>query len=75
MSQPLQALPGFHWEQVRWRGPEETVAEQCSYCDAELSDDSIPLMLFKQDGSAARFCDECQERWFGIRSFPEEAAE
>lgn len=28
----------------------------------------MPLILWKKDGSAAEFCDECQKQWFGIWS-------
>jgi hypothetical protein len=65
-------LPGFDWSRVRWGGPNERVAENCSYCGLELEENSVPLMLWKSDGSAARFCDRCQSTYWGIQSFPED---
>lgn len=68
----LRAKPGFDWSRVIWGGPQDRRTEHCSYCGARLSpapdeDDSIPLMLWKQDGSCAEFCEDCQRNWFGMQ--------
>jgi hypothetical protein len=57
---------GFNWQAVSWGGPDEPVAEECSYCDAPIPDDGVPLILWNEEGWCARFCDACQERWWGM---------
>ena len=63
----LEPLPGFDWTQVSWGGPDEQVAEACSYCDAPLAEDSVPLMIWNSDGWCAQFCDACMQRWWGMQ--------
>jgi hypothetical protein len=33
----------------------------CSYCHGALPE--VPLMLWREDGSAMQLCDECVETW------------
>jgi hypothetical protein len=44
------------------------VPETCSYCDAPLPEDGVPLMLSRPDGWCAQFCDDCQRTWWGAES-------
>jgi hypothetical protein len=60
--------PGFNWMAVSWGGPDEPIAEACSYCDALLDDEDVPLILWNNQGWSARFCDDCQRRWWGMSS-------
>lgn len=52
-------------------GPDEPPAEDCSYCDAPLGNEDdpdyeIPLILWRAGGWCARFCIDCQRRWWGM---------
>lgn len=69
----LRPTPDFDWNLVEWRGPKQTVARDCSYCRAPLGDEDdddfeIPLMMWNQDGWAARFCMDCQCKYWGLRA-------
>ena len=66
MPDPLTPLPGFDWGKVEWGGPKEPATETCSYCGAPLDEESVPLILWMDDGSSARFCDDCQRKWWGF---------
>ena len=70
MNTTLAPRPGFDWRQVRWGGPEERRTEVCSYlpCAKPIGEDDIPLSLFRDDGSAAEFCEECQRTWWGMEA-------
>jgi hypothetical protein len=63
----LKPAEGFNWTAVSWGGPDERVAEACSYCDAPLHDEEIPLILYNDLGWAARFCEACCRKWWGFR--------
>jgi len=57
--------PGFDWRRVAWGAPKSPMRDLCAYCHGKLGDDADPtLMLFKEDGSRAEFCDRCVERWW-----------
>ena len=43
------------------------MANNCSYCDAPIPEDAVPLRMWNEDGWAVVFCDACAERWFGMR--------
>jgi hypothetical protein len=60
---------GFDWDHVAWSGPRSPAPALCSYCSAGIPEESIPLMLFKLDGACAKFCDNCQRKWWGIETF------
>jgi hypothetical protein len=64
--------PGFDWGHVTWGRPDAVVSALCSYCSASFRDEDVPLMLFKPDGSCAKFCDACQSTWFDMKTFNEE---
>lgn len=69
----LTPKAGFDWSRVKWGGAEERRTQCCSYCakpfpDEDDDGDFVPLILWKKDGSAAEFCDDCQTEWFGIWS-------
>lgn len=68
--------PGFNWMMVAWGGPDEPRTDRCSYCgDVFLTEDEdpefMPLILWREDGWAAEFCDHCQAAWFDLQSLPE----
>lgn len=65
-SPPLQPKSGFDWSKVRWGGPRQRRTTRCSYCSNPLDEETVPLILWKSDGSAAEFCDACQETWWGF---------
>ena len=52
---------GFSWNRVAWGRPDSPLRPLCAHCAAHLDEDSAPLMLWREDGSAARFCDPCAE--------------
>jgi hypothetical protein len=57
----LRFRDGFDWRRVAWGKPDSPVRSLCSYCHGRLPE--VPLMLWKEDGSAASFCDGCVEQW------------
>lgn len=58
--------PGFHMSRLAWGKPDDPLSFTCSYCAAPIPEDSVPLRLFKQDGSAAVLCDSCSGDGFGV---------
>jgi hypothetical protein len=63
----LKPKEGFDWNMVAWGKPNSVRSAVCSYCFAMIGDDDVPLMLSKQDGHVAQFCDECVKKWWGGR--------
>lgn len=61
MTTRLQFKPGFDWRRVAWGKPDSPRRDLCAYCHGALPE--VPLMLWKQDGSAVAFCDRCVEQW------------
>ena len=59
----LRFREGFDRGRVAWGRPDSPVRLFCAYCAAFLEEDSVPLMLWRVDASAARFCDACAEAW------------
>jgi hypothetical protein len=55
--------PGFDWTRVTWGRPDSPRSALCSYCSGKIS--KMPLVMWKPDGHAAQFCDDCAERWWG----------
>ena len=53
------------WRRVAWGAPDSPQRDLCAYCHCKLDDDSVPLMIWKPDGSMAQFCDECVEKYWG----------
>jgi hypothetical protein len=63
----FQPRPGFDWNRVARGRADSPVRALCSYCHGRISDDDVPLMLWKRDGSMAQFCDQCQREWWGVQ--------
>lgn len=61
----LTAKRGFNWMQVSWGGPDEPRSERCSYCEAVIAEDDVPLILTSRTGWVAQFCDDCCTKWWG----------
>lgn len=70
MADSLRPRQSFDWTRVGWEGPDETPGETCSYCDAAIPEDAVPLILFREDGWCARFCDACMQSEFGFAPLP-----
>lgn len=65
----LKPKAGFDWKRVTWGRPDSVVSALCSYCSAalpEIGDNEGPLMMWTNDGHAAKFCADCQRRWWGM---------
>ena len=58
---------GFVWMKIQWDAPDEIRTSFCSYCDRPLDEDSVPLIIWREDGWCAEFCDDCERDWFGFR--------
>ena len=71
----LYPKPGFDWTLVNWGGPDQVRTDKCSYCDADLAEDDVPLILWNSRGWCAEFCRACQKTWWGVESFDEPDAE
>lgn len=65
----LQPRPGFNWMAVSWGGPDELRTDKCSYCETLFPKDDafVPLIVWRDDGWCAEFCDACQRDWWGLR--------
>jgi hypothetical protein len=46
---------------VAWGRQDSPVRKLCAICHGALPE--VPLMLWRADGSAASFCEECIEKW------------
>jgi hypothetical protein len=57
---------GFEPMRLNWGGPDESVSDKCSYCDAPIAEDDIPLRMWRDDGWAIVLCDDCAARWVTI---------
>lgn len=62
----LEPRAGFDWSHVTWGRPDSARSVLCSYCSASISEDDVPLTMWKGDGHAAQFCDACMVKWFGF---------
>jgi hypothetical protein len=58
---------GFDWAKVTWGRPDSPRSVLCSYCSAVIRDGEVPLIMWKDDGHAAQFCDACMKQWWGIQ--------
>lgn len=69
----LKPAPGFRWADVMWGKPESPRSALCSHLDClkAIGEDEVPLIFWREDGSAAQFCTKCTERWFGFQSKPD----
>jgi hypothetical protein len=54
---------GFETQRLVWSAPDAVRSPFCSYCFAGIGEDDVPLMMWRPDGSAAQFCDECARKW------------
>jgi hypothetical protein len=69
----LSAKAGFDWQRVKWAGPDEPEPVACCYCGTPIADGAVPLRMWSESGHAVVFCDPCAERWFGLKTFDDEA--
>ena len=67
VSFQLEPKPGFDWDRVTWGRPDSPRSALCSYCSAVIPEDCVPLIMWKADGHAAQFCDDCQAKWWGMQ--------
>jgi hypothetical protein len=63
----LEPKPLFDWARVTWGRPDSPPSVLCSYCSASIPDDEVPLMMWNSDGYAAKFCERCQDKWWGMK--------
>jgi hypothetical protein len=70
-SHTISPKPGFDWLLVKWGGPDQVVADDCSYCDAPIGEDDVPLRMWNSEDWTAQFCDRCMEKWFGMVGYRE----
>jgi hypothetical protein len=60
MTARLKFRDGF-WQGVTWSRPDSPTPALCSRCSGPLPE--VPLMFWRENGSAASFCDTCVETW------------
>jgi hypothetical protein len=63
----LEPRKGFDWRHVAWGKPDSVRSALCSYCSAGISEGDVPLILTRDDGHVAQFCDACMKRWWGFQ--------
>lgn len=66
---PLIPAHDFNWMLVEWGGPDQRITELCSYCSTPFHEDEMPLILTTNAGWAARFCERCQRKYWGMQCF------
>jgi hypothetical protein len=59
----LKFREGFDWGRVAWGRPDAPARRLCAYCSGLLIEEEVQLEIYKEDGSAATFCEECVETW------------
>jgi hypothetical protein len=64
--------PGFDWGRVAWGRPDSPVRPFCAYCHGQLGEDDVPLAVWQDDGSMARFCERCMATWWGFEKEADE---
>jgi hypothetical protein len=56
---------GLDWNRVRWGRPQARRSSFCSYCAERIPEEDCELLLWKEDGSMAQFCETCVHAyWF-----------
>jgi hypothetical protein len=63
----LKPKRGFDWDKVSWGRPDSPRSVLCSYCSSSIGEDEVPLVMWKDDGHAAQFCDKCMVQWWGMQ--------
>lgn len=53
----LRVRRWFDWKRVAWGKPDSPMRDLCALCHGALPD--VPLIVWRADGSAASFCDDC----------------
>jgi hypothetical protein len=46
---------------IAWGLPDSPRRPFCALCSCYLDDETVPFMLFKEDGGGASFCDKCTD--------------
>jgi hypothetical protein len=59
----LRFRPGFEPQLLNWGGPDEPQSDECSYCDAPIPEEAVPLRMWRGDGWAIVLCDDCVQKW------------
>ena len=54
----LRLKPGVA-ERLVWSHPNSAITPFCSLCQAYIPDDTVPLMMWNDNGALAHFCDRC----------------
>jgi hypothetical protein len=74
--EPIKPKDGFDWTRVVWLAFTPINGEVCSYCEAKIPDEDVPLMLWRTPAIVgddtvfkATFCYACMKTWFGIETF------
>lgn len=49
---------------ICWGRPDSPRRELCAICHGAL--DEVPVMMWKDDGSGASFCDQCVDLWIEV---------
>lgn len=64
----LTPKAGFDFKHIAWGRPDSPPSAICSYCSAGIGEDDVPLILWNDEGWAAQFCDDCMEKWWGLKA-------
>ncbi|MGC4026225.1 MAG: hypothetical protein QM744_14415 [Mesorhizobium sp.] len=60
---------GFDWNGIKWAPGDQPPPGDCSYCGAAIAEDSVPLILWKEDGAGCRFCDRCTAKLWAAHNW------
>jgi hypothetical protein len=62
----LKPKVALDWGKLTWGRPDSPPSVLCSYCSAVIPEDSVPLILWNDEGWSVRFCDKCQKAVWGM---------
>jgi hypothetical protein len=53
---------------IAWGRPDSPRRSLCAICHGPLPD--VPLMMWRDDGAGASFCDPCVGKWISTKVVP-----
>ena len=54
----------FDARKLTWSRPDSRIAPFCSNCFKHIPEDSVPLMMWNNEGACVQFCDACVDTCF-----------
>jgi hypothetical protein len=61
---PSEPAAPFDFRRIAWSRPDSPAPILCGYCSGALPD--CPLTVWRSDGAAASFCDDCAPMLYSL---------